>query len=836
MKLFLTTISIFLFTISSAQKDSLWFDKNWKETTKENAHFYRIPIQKEGKLYRVKDFYINGTLQMSGLSKYKDSISLLQAIWYNEAGYPLNEINYEDAALRNGTRVYYTQNEDLTTTAIEELVYKEGDLAKLMRFDGDRRGIRYETYYKNNSSYKEVYYDKNGKKIGESVYDDKGYSDGKKVTYHYKPMRIKSITEYKDFKPVFTQYFYSNGIARNHFNQNTLTETFYDDQGNQLGTIQFRHEKDANYKTPYEGKDYFFTYSTPFTVKQTKTYKKGHLTHIEEFNKHGNLIKETEYTNGIPAKITSYNNQGKQIGVLEKIDDKLEGRTIEISGAEKKDITYKNGIVQEAITYYSDTSAVFSHLKNSEITYFDLSGKELGKLKVKLKIGYYSPGLLEANYYSPTPIEGVLFKKNYKNKITDKKHFSNEKLTEETTYTYIEDTNIYKETRLYQDRDLSKTITYYIDGGKKTEITYKPNSYKKKETATFYDKTGKTIGSFNYSTKTGTEYVYFYESDQVKSITEFNNDKLIKSKRYQKVYNRDTRAYNYILRENIDINSTAKFYSQKGVLIAQATYTNQKPTGTLYDFKSREEMNFINGVKEGTYRKFRYDEESLQEKGQYANDKKQGTFTYYQNDKIEKEENYKDGKKDGYAIYYDKNGKEISRLLYKNGNPFEGKTAFYDREKIYKDGALIKETKTTTKNKTITLYTSEDKTSTSIYDLQGNTLLTYNEVDHRLHGKVVQYKNNKPLDTAVFSEGKLTHGTVWIKADSRYRSEAYSQLSRENNSVRIKTYNKNGELLFKGEINPSLYKDYGERIISYKLNNSRTSIYRNDLFILEQPD
>nr|BFF40213.1 hypothetical protein BACY1_20180 [Tenacibaculum mesophilum] len=283
-------------------------------------------------------------------------------------------------------------------------------------------------------------------------------------------MRVKYIAEYEQGNPVFTQYFYHNGITRNRFNKSTLTETFYDEQNNKLGAIQYKYEEELNYKTPYEGKKYLFFFTKTAVVKKINTYEKGKLKKVETFNKQGILIKKEEFGDKRNlVKVISYDDQGTQIGVLEQINDKLEGRVVKNKGGNKQDITYKNGIAEEVVEYYKDTTLVFSHLKNSEITYYDISGKKLGRLKVKLKEGYYNSRALEAGYYSPTPIEGTLYKKNYRNKISEKESFKDGEVVERTKYDYKEDNALYKETRFYEDGSLSKIISYYINGGKKVK-------------------------------------------------------------------------------------------------------------------------------------------------------------------------------------------------------------------------------------------------------------------------------------------------------------------------------------------------------------------------------
>lgn len=48
-------------------KDTTYFDMEWQRTTKEKAFYYRLPVEKEGNRYRMRDYYMSGTLQMDGL-------------------------------------------------------------------------------------------------------------------------------------------------------------------------------------------------------------------------------------------------------------------------------------------------------------------------------------------------------------------------------------------------------------------------------------------------------------------------------------------------------------------------------------------------------------------------------------------------------------------------------------------------------------------------------------------------------------------------------------------------------------------------------------------------
>lgn len=67
MKLIYSTLFLLIFFSSHIfAQDTTFFNKDWKEIdNKSNAAYYRI-TKKEGKKWKVNDYYINGKLQMSG--------------------------------------------------------------------------------------------------------------------------------------------------------------------------------------------------------------------------------------------------------------------------------------------------------------------------------------------------------------------------------------------------------------------------------------------------------------------------------------------------------------------------------------------------------------------------------------------------------------------------------------------------------------------------------------------------------------------------------------------------------------------------------------------------
>ena len=52
-----------------AQDKSVYYDKDWKVTSKDSASFYRIEPIKVANLWLIKDYYINGKIQFKGTTK-----------------------------------------------------------------------------------------------------------------------------------------------------------------------------------------------------------------------------------------------------------------------------------------------------------------------------------------------------------------------------------------------------------------------------------------------------------------------------------------------------------------------------------------------------------------------------------------------------------------------------------------------------------------------------------------------------------------------------------------------------------------------------------------------
>lgn len=123
MKKLLFIISLILFQLIFGQ-EKIYFDKNWKETTKENAEFVR-KINKTGEIFIITDFFISGEKQFEGKSSIStDPLSLEgTAIWYNKNGKIAEKGNFKNN-IPNGEQTSYYSDGTLKTSG----QYTEGKL------------------------------------------------------------------------------------------------------------------------------------------------------------------------------------------------------------------------------------------------------------------------------------------------------------------------------------------------------------------------------------------------------------------------------------------------------------------------------------------------------------------------------------------------------------------------------------------------------------------------------------------------------------------------------------------------------------------------------------
>lgn len=91
--------------------DPVYYNKDWKVTTKDKASFYRLmPLKQIGELVLLQDFYSNGTPQFEGyVLKSNEDAYVGDVIWYDEEGNNSSFRQYRNDT-KSFTLLYYHPN------------------------------------------------------------------------------------------------------------------------------------------------------------------------------------------------------------------------------------------------------------------------------------------------------------------------------------------------------------------------------------------------------------------------------------------------------------------------------------------------------------------------------------------------------------------------------------------------------------------------------------------------------------------------------------------------------------------------------------------------------
>lgn len=801
-----------------AQGDTLYYDSSWRKTVKDSASFFRPPIVEEGNLYRVKDYFISGELQMDGLSKSatKD-IWQGKVSWYKKDGSIYQQGNYSDGRL-NGEFITFLHDKRLVaqykngrfsegrqnvnySNGANYYTEKRNDTIVEITYQSDLKGIRFERYSKGKEYDLFIkYYGDQGKFLGERQKLSNGHFDGIEVFYYYAPMRVRSINYYKRGQQFATSTYYPNGKPRELFKEDPeLTKTFYDPDGKVIARMVYMADQYG--LKPYQGTLINFMYGDG-----ENAYKKSSKISYEAGQKSEDIIY---YENQNIKTVTTFKPGGEK---KEQIGFDEEGN--EISRMEYKNYlpyngkeiladriaVYKEGKLIEETTFYTKTKKVFSVKTNDQERYYDIEGELLGILKLDNSENYSKPfsgtryyqdyygGIASFEKYEDGfVLERTSFRDRRIGDNDKKKTFKTIEIYEPGTYDKIEEINHYSNGQVQAKRIFKK----YVE-----------------QTGMFYDRVGNLLGSYDYVKKEGVRYKFFADSDEVEEMEERRDGERVRFKRYTYGPNRQYGAIDPLLIEDIDVNCCASFFDRQGELIAKATYKNKKPwMGTYYDNQTNEKFTIEKGVRDGLYQKLDYNMTPLVE-GEYMDGKRSGTFTTYTvNGDIKATENYKDDKLDGLSTYYDEQGKVIGEMTYSQGMPMDGTRTVsnYYRSPLtteeYKDGKLLKKIEFFEKGKRITTFDSENSAETVVFrENSEQKRLTFSSKNGVLDGEVINYDKIGAIESiAEVNDGRLTSGTIYLASTGSDGNMKYCKLSKGEATVKLVIYGEKDKVLFKAE-------------------------------------
>jgi len=173
------TIVFLLLSVTAAfsQKDTIWFDADWKVKVKDSAVYYRIATLKEE---RFKEFFPFVDYDRSGV-KLKQGITLEkekntfkgEVIYYNEDGTIFERILYKNGFRYGVHKTYYKSGKLKSTKSYLfgvlkgpcRIYFEEGNLFEMGVYVKDKREGTWKVFYKN-SKLKEQGMYKAGLKVG----------------------------------------------------------------------------------------------------------------------------------------------------------------------------------------------------------------------------------------------------------------------------------------------------------------------------------------------------------------------------------------------------------------------------------------------------------------------------------------------------------------------------------------------------------------------------------------------------------------------------------------------------------------------------------------------
>jgi periplasmic protein TonB len=192
--------------------DTIFYDQNWKETDNSNYLYYRI-IEKDGKLFSVRDYWLTGDIQMRGVYKsLKREIRHGDFIWYYRNGKPKKKSTFcknkpigltTEYDIDGNLTFEYNNNKELLDNKKEMAEYE----AKFQQYL--IKNLQYPPYcYQNNIKgrvYVDFYVSKEGKTIKTKVI--------KSVHQLLDQEAVKIVSEYNNWpipmyenKPIAVHY------------------------------------------------------------------------------------------------------------------------------------------------------------------------------------------------------------------------------------------------------------------------------------------------------------------------------------------------------------------------------------------------------------------------------------------------------------------------------------------------------------------------------------------------------------------------------------------------------------------------------------------------------
>ena len=609
-KIFILTSILFFHSFFSQKTEPIYYDKDWKVTTKDKALYYRVaPIKELGEMILIQDFYINGTPQFEGYAFKNDENKYVgDIVWYDENGNDTTFRQYPNNT-NQSTLIYYYPNgktrkiiqykkglKDTETVYHQDgTILMKGIFEKGKPFSGDFDNI------KNINSYEDVEDEESATTTSVLAPPPPKIEETKGVE-----IRNSSDSKQKGKKIAVTEkIFWANS-------KQIAQETLYE-----MGSYDFKAVQQKNYDQ--NGK-----------LLQTLTNN-----HFEDY---GNRIK-----NGTEYEYYLQNNFATSIqSVTKLIDQEKSGKAISYfpNGKTEAETSYVKGYKEGEEIVYSENGTLKSKRTYREDNPFTGNFEEKkGELSINL------------NYLNGEK-DGEAIAKNDENEIVAKGIYKNGK---PFNGTFIID---------HEDDDLLSLIN--VENFKKTGLqrefyyrlttlvkTYTIQNEKLNGKTTFYNDE-KPIATLEYKNNEPFEGTLIDGN----TISLFKNGKITRETIYNNEY--DEKSKDQISKEKMYENgnlakivNTTFHITEKPQNTYEGIYKNGKPFSGYFETEEDREFKQVDFYENGE-KKFQYSNNYLENMDNYR-------FQQYNIKSI-----YKDGKIFDGVEYDLKDRQFISRYL-KNG-------------------------------------------------------------------------------------------------------------------------------------------------------------------------
>ncbi|QAA81471.1 hypothetical protein EI546_06900 [Aequorivita sp. H23M31] len=710
--------------------------------------------------------YDGNSLVISGMGTEEAGIPVGEWIYFNQSGRIMAQGQYNKDGERTGNWKWYNENLKLKETAN----YKEGDLDgenhiyypngqlslkgfyKKGELDGEflyyneKGALKQKKYFKNGeldgiyTSYFNV-----GEKIPEFIIPYKKGKIEKEAMEYYANGKVYSKSPVKDGKKHGTEkIFYANdklsneftyvdgkleGPFKSYYRNGEIYEmgTYKQDLFQGPYTIYYSDgtlQSEANYLDGF--RDGSFTYYDYDGKKHYNyRYKKGDILDYRFYNKKGEIIKEGKRRGG-----EFYYNSFSPYGTL--ISEGL----YDVSGGQKGEWkfyspngnltskgTFDKNLGQGThISYYSDgTKEWEGNYRNDTLVGYSASYYKNGKInnqggyKNGMKQGewrfYYIDGSLKSiNFFHKDKFHGEQEYFGVDGKLINTAQYKNDDVIYESFYD--RSGNSHYQIEYKPSKKDTILVSKHYNGKENTTISYlhgiKHGEYKsyffsgKLEAEgqyldgslhgawTWYFENGKPRMKATYVLgKLDGEFTTYFKNGQIDDSTFYDSGDLMGT---WKSYYEDGTLYTKTSYLSGEAHGRKEFFSPTGQLQLVRFYNHGTLIGYSYNDTNGDELPMIPIINETAKIIAYYDNGKISREFEYKNGETVGTYkTYYYNGQLKDEFVNVNGEYEGPKISYYANGNIEERLEYLMGELHGKSTKYYDNGTIkeetnYKNG------------------------------------------------------------------------------------------------------------------------------------------------------